>query len=114
MALQKNLQLNSGVQGDYWRITGIILDFITQAAEVHISLYLSKDYSDGGSTPINNQTFTYGAVPNQIKPKPFPFSYEKTKEIAEKYPERFPMEILITIGYLEIKKEVFFQDALDV
>ena len=103
MALQKNLQLNNGVSGNYWKITGIIMDFIIGVAEVHIALYLSKAIRDGRATPISNQTFTYGVTQGQMKPKPFPFTVETMDKSNP-----------IAIAYNEIKKELFFQDAEDV
>jgi len=59
MALEKTKTMDSGVVGDYWRITDIKLDMIKGIVAGKISFYISKADRDAGKTPANGMKFAY-------------------------------------------------------
>lgn len=83
MALQKQKILNSGVVGNYWKITELNVDKLSLKANFKISLYLDKAASDGGAAPINYSRFFHGSfTKEQLGGDLFALGYSFIKEQA--------------------------------
>lgn len=66
MALQLATELESGITGNYWRITGCRIDIANDAGMVMIGLYIDKAARMAGKTPIMIKNYQYAKDDNPL------------------------------------------------
>lgn len=67
MALLKNKTTKYGVDGNYWKITGLqTVDFIKGTVQSKLSLYINKQARLDGKTPIDSVQLTQNFTPEEL------------------------------------------------
>ncbi len=67
MALLKQIQVNNtGVIAEYWRLTGVQLDFVTGQAVIDVSGYLNAEARNAGKTAITKRQIRWSGGENPI------------------------------------------------
>lgn len=57
MALKKQIELESGVVADYWKITNIFQNYLQENTSISIAGYVSKEIRQEGKQPTVTKTF---------------------------------------------------------
>jgi len=106
MGLQKSLELETGVSGNYWKITRMNADYINNTIGVQLSLYKDKATRDANKSPMNNND--YKIVLETDSDVTREAVYTKLKDIVTKTTTE------VVDGEDVVTEEKFFSDATDV
>jgi hypothetical protein len=104
MALQKSLALPSGVSGDYWKVTELVIDYLRPAATCQVALYKDATARQAGAAPLYKKSFVWS-----------------DEEAAEEFEGLFDADTLSEDGvnpqsqaYVKLKTLAEFSGATDV
>lgn len=62
MALQKTHTSPSGVDGNYWKIMQLDVDYVSQSIECNLCLFKDSTQAEAGSSALTNVTYEWGAT----------------------------------------------------
>ncbi len=99
MALIQKTTLSSGVTGDYWKITNLEIDKISNFLSVTISCYLNKDTRDKGLNPFTSKKFILKLS-----------TIDLSKNILDEVYKQIKISIAETDKFTKV---VFFENAID-
>lgn len=95
MALTKSVTTVHGVSANYWKITILDIDFLSEIAIVQIDLFLNQAARDADKRPLYHYRFTWQGAD-------FPFTVDA-----------MDVDNPLTIAYNKIKQTIEFQGAAD-
>jgi hypothetical protein len=95
MALNKTVTTIHGVSANYWKITILDVDFLSEIAIVQIDLFLNQAARDAGKNSLYHYRFTWSG-------DDFPFTTDA-----------MDVDNPLTIAYNKIKQTIEFQGATD-
>lgn len=83
MALKKQLELDSGAVGEYWRITEIVVNRLNDTASVEMFLYVDEAARGVGKSPLSTQRFRLQNIDLVVlsQTNPVAAAYAKLKEL---------------------------------
>lgn len=86
MAIQLTLELPTGVSGDYWRVTSLVLKRTVDTANIVVALYKDQAARNADKDPLLTKSYQVeGATLEALEAaaNPVEYSYNQLKELPE-------------------------------
>jgi hypothetical protein len=80
MALNKSVDLDSGVTATYWKIVSFELNGFSTEAQIQLAGYLSKEAKDSGKSPLGSRAEMIPYDKSLASFSPFQQAYDNIKQ----------------------------------